>query len=106
MKLADFFGGHPLNLFPRVRANDPVTSYEAADSIKDVASDHIQMIADCLYVYGPLGKDGIASRTQLDSNQVARRLSEAERLGFIELTGNKVKSNTNRNEREWQICVK
>jgi hypothetical protein len=33
-------------------------------------------------------------------------LSEMEKLGFIQVTGNKVKSNTGRNEREWEICVK
>jgi len=106
MKLSDIFGGHPLNLFPRVRKDDPVTSYEAADSIKDKTSDHWDEITKCLVKHGALGKDGISSNTTLDPNQVARRLSEMERLGLIEQTGNKVKSNTGRNEREWQIRVK
>ena len=106
MKLSNFFGGHPLNLFPRVRADDPVTSYEAADKIKSVVQEHYQEIIDCLKRYGPQGKDGISYNSTLDANQVARRLSEMERLGYIEQTGNKVKSNTGRNEREWQICVK
>ena len=106
MKFSDFFGGHPLNLFPRVRKDDPVTSYEAADSIKDKAPDHWDEITNCLVKYGALGKDGISSKTTLDPNQVARRLSEMERLGLIEQTGNKVKSNTGKNEREWQIRVK
>jgi len=101
MKFADLLG-----IFPRARANDPITSYEAADSIKEVAKHHIQIIADCLAIHGPLGKDGISNCTKLDPNQVARRLSEMEKLGFIQVTGNKVKSNTGRNEREWEICVK
>lgn len=88
--------------FPRVRANDPVTSFEAAESIKEAAPQHYQVILDCLKTYGPLGKDGISSLTQLDSNQVARRLNEMKLLGLIELTGNTVKSNSGRNEREWQ----
>lgn len=106
MKLSDFFGGHPLNLFPRVRKDDPVTSYEAADEIKDATSDHWAEISKCLIKHGALGKDGISNNTTLGPNQVARRLSEMERLGMIEQTGNKVKSNTGRNEREWQISVK
>jgi len=106
MKLSDIFGGHPLTFFPRVRKDDPVTSYEAADSIKEKAQDHWTEIMECLAKYGALGKDGISSNTTLDPNQVARRLSEMERLGMIEQTGNKVKSNTGRNEREWQISVK
>ena len=106
MKFADFFGGHPLNLFPRVRKDDPVTSYEAADEIKSTVPEHYDEILECLNRYGALGKDGISNNSTLDPNQVARRLSEMERLGYIRQTGNKVKSNTGRNEREWQICVK
>jgi predicted transcriptional regulator len=87
--------------FPRVRANDPLTSFEAAESIKESVPQHHQLILDCLHNNGPLGKDGIAFFTQLDSNQVARRLNEMKIMGLIELTGNNVKSNSGRNEREW-----
>ena len=88
--------------FPRVRANDPLTSFEAADSIKETANQHHQVILECLQKHGPLGKDGISAHTQLDSNQVARRLNEMKIIGLIELTGNTVKSNSGRSEREWQ----
>ena len=88
--------------FPRVRANDPLTSFEAAESIKHVVAAHHQVILDCLLMHGALGKDGIAALTNLDGNQVARRLNEMKVLGLIELTGNTVKSNSGRNEREWK----
>ena len=88
--------------FPRVRANDPLTSFEAAESIKEAAPQHYQVILECLKFYGPLGKDGISAMTMLDPNQVARRLNEMKVLGLIELTGNTVKSNSGRNEREWK----
>jgi len=88
--------------FPRVRSTDPLTSFEAAESIKDSVSQHHQVILDCLQQHGPLGKDGISARTDLDGNQVARRLNEMKIIGLIELTGNTVKSNSGRNEREWQ----
>ena len=101
MKLSDFFGGHPLNLFPRVRKDDPITSFEAADSIQESAAKHHKIIQECLKDNGPLGKDGIARLAGLESNQVARRLSEMKALGLISLTGNTVKSNSGRNEREW-----
>ena len=90
--------------FPRVRANDPLTSFEAAESIKDAASQHHQTIFDCLQKHGALGKDGISARTDLDPNQVARRLNEMKIIGLIQLTGNTVKSNSGRNEREWE-CI-
>jgi predicted transcriptional regulator len=90
--------------FPRVRTNDPMTSFEAAEAIKPVASEHHIIIFECLKKYGALGKDGIAALTNLDGNQVARRLKEMKVIGLIEPTGNTVKSNSGRNEREWSIC--
>jgi predicted transcriptional regulator len=91
--------------FPRVRSNDPLTSFQAADSIKESVSQHHQEILDCLIKHGALGKDGIAARTNLDGNQVARRMNEMRVLGLVTLTGNTVKSNTGRNEREWQAAI-
>ena len=70
------------------------------------AGEHYDIILGCLTKYGPLGKDGIASRTRLDGNQVARRLSEMQKLDFIEPTGQTVKSNAGRSEREWRLKEK
>jgi predicted transcriptional regulator len=91
-----------LPIFNRVRCSDPVTSYEAADAAKDLATKHFAIIVDCLTANGALGKDGIAQHSGLEANQVARRLNELLKLGLIELTGNKVKSKSGRNEREWR----
>jgi hypothetical protein len=92
-------------MFPRARKEDPITSVEASDKV-DFSGEHYDIILECLAKYGPLGKDGIAFRTFLDGNQVARRLSEMGKLHLIELTGNYVKSNANRDEREWRIKEK
>ena len=108
-KLDDIhFGGSvkkffDLPIFNRVRTSDPITSYEAADSTKDLASKHFSMIVDTLKAHGALGKDGIARHSGLDPNQVARRLNELFNMGFIELTGRTVKSKSGRNEREWKV---
>jgi predicted transcriptional regulator len=91
-----------LPIFNRVRCSDPVTSYEAADAAKDLASKHFNIIVDCLKAHGALGKDGIARHSGLDRNQVSRRLNELLKIGLIELTGNKVKSDSGLNEREWR----
>ena len=91
-----------LPIFNRVRCSDPITSYEAADAAKDLASKHFIIIVDCLKAHGALGKDGIARHSGLDRNQVSRRLNELLKLGLIELTGNKVKSDSGLNEREWR----
>ena len=92
-----------LSEFPRVRKTDPVTSFQAADSIKPVAPKHYSVIVDCLETYGPLGKDGISAMTNLDSNQVARRLNEMQKIGLIKLTGKTVRSDSGRAEREWTV---
>jgi len=108
-KLDDIhFGGgvkkfFDLPIFGRARASDPITSFEAADSAKDLASKHFSMIVDTLKAHGALGKDGIARHSGLDPNQVARRLNELSNMGFIELTGRTVKSKSGRNEREWKV---
>ena len=108
-KLDDIhFGGgvkkfFDLPIFNRVRTSDPITSYEAADSAKDLASKHFSMIVDTLKAHGALGKDGIARHSGLEPNQVARRLNEMQKIGLIHLTGKTVKSNSGRNEREWSV---
>jgi predicted transcriptional regulator len=89
--------------FPRVRAEDPITSFEAADSIKETAAKHHQVIYQCLKEHGPLGKDGIARLSKMDSNQVARRMNEMKVMGLVFLTGKTVKSDSGRNEREWTV---
>jgi len=89
--------------FFRARTTDAITSFQSADSIKDVAKMHQDVIVACLQRFGPLGKDGIAKQTGLESNQVARRMNELQKLDLIELTGQTVKSNSGRQEREWRI---
>ena len=89
--------------FFRARATDAITSFQAADSIKDVAKMHQEVIVACLQRFGPLGKDGIAMQTGLQSNQVARRMNELQKLDLIELTGKTVESLSGRQEREWRF---
>ena len=90
--------------FFRARLTDPITSFQAADSIKDIANQHMDIIVKCLKEHGPLGKDGIAKQTGLQPTQVSRRLKEMQTLNLIELTGKQVISNSGRKEREW--CFK
>jgi hypothetical protein len=89
------------NLF-RARKTDPITSHQAAESIKKIAPHHMQAIHDCLHQYGPRGKDGIARITKLGANQVARRLPEMAKMGLVEQTGEIVLSDAGRKERQWR----
>jgi len=89
--------------FFRARAKDPITSLQAADSVEDMCKQHHDLIVAVLKNIGPLGKDGISKYTGLQSNQVARRMNELQKLDLIELTGQTVKSNSGRQEREWRF---
>ena len=89
--------------FFRARATDAITSFQAADSIKDVAKMHQGVIVAGLQKFGPMGKDAIAMHTGLQPNQVSRRLSELQKMDLIELTGKTVESLSGRQEREWRF---
>jgi hypothetical protein len=85
------------------RNTDPVTSWAAAERAKALAGLHGELVFSALLRYGPQGKDGIATITGLDGNQVARRLSELQRDHKIVLTGRNVQSKSGRAEREWKV---
>jgi len=89
---------------PTARRLDPETSKAAAASAKELASKHHGVILETLRQHGPLGKDGIASRSRLEANAVARRMKELETAGEVELTGNTVLSTSGRQEREWKLA--
>jgi predicted Rossmann fold nucleotide-binding protein DprA/Smf involved in DNA uptake len=86
------------NPYMQARNSDPYTSHLAAQVMNPSA--HYALIIDALKVC-PAGKTLIAKRAGLDHNQVSRRLNELEKQGIIGLTGKTVKSDTNRQEREW-----
>ena len=88
------------------RNTDPATSWAAAASARALAAQHGTIIIAALIRHGAMGKDAIATATGLDSNQVARRLSELERSHEIVLTGRNVESKSGRAEREWKIMPK
>ena len=57
--------------FPRARNTDPSTSHMAAASVKVSAAIHHQLIVDCLKRYGPMGKDTIAARANINGSATA-----------------------------------
>jgi predicted transcriptional regulator len=107
MKLDNIhFGGEvkkffDLPIFNRVRCTDPITSYQAADQIKETAPKHHQIILQALQRHGAMGKDEIATKTGLNPNAVARRLPELQKMNFVTTTGKTVKSLSGREERQW-----
>jgi len=90
---------------PAARRSDPATSHLAAAAARELQVEHQRQILTCLRKHGPLGKDGIASRTRLAGVQVCRRTVELERVKLIKPTGKRVPSAAGRPEREWRITL-
>jgi len=93
-------GDYIISYEPRARNSDPYTSHLAAKTMNPSA--HYALIIDALKV-SAAGKTLIGKRAGLDHNQVSRRLNELEKQRIIGLTGKTVKSDTNRQEREWYL---
>ena len=95
----------PALMEPGARRTDPRTSKLAAREAKALAERHHHLILECLRLYGPMGKDGIASHLHgIDGVAVCRRLTELERAGHIEPTGRTVTSMAGRQERQWRLA--
>lgn len=90
--------------FPRARNSDSMTSHLAAAQVT-TADSHYKAIHEALTLWGPMGKDEIATMADLDPSQVARRLPEMRRLNLVGLTGETVQSRSGRQEREWQAIT-
>lgn len=91
---------------PRARNTDPSTSHAAAAAAVVLQGLHHAAILAALQTHGPMGKDQIARRCRLDGVQVCRRLTELKTAGLACPTGQKVKSDAGRDEREWMLVQK
>lgn len=90
-----------------VRRNDPSTSYEAAQSIDPTRMQHIVLTA--IKTLGPCIHDEVwqwvqRNYTHITSNSsVSSRFNELQKKGMIELTGEKRKGRSGRQQREWRV---
>lgn len=71
---------------PLFRRNDPPTSVVSGRRARGIASQHRPLILQALAI-GPANRDEIASRCGLTKDAVWRRLSQLEKDGLIERTG-------------------
>jgi len=88
---------------PLVRASDPITSFEAADSAKEFRASQERLIVSVLAEHGSLGVDAIAARCGLVAHAVGKRVTKLERDCRIALTGEYVASASGHRQREWRV---
>ena len=84
------------------RSSDPITSFMAADSAQAFIRTHEDKILAALFSCGAAGVDQIAWIADLEPHATGKRLAKLERNGLVRLTGNTVRSNSGRQQREWE----
>ena len=88
------------------RASDPITSFEAADRVKEFQADHCTRILAALKRLGQAGAEQIAAMTGMDAYQVRKRLPELQKNGLVQPVEEHHKpetrvTSTGRRERIW-----
>lgn len=97
---------HLLEAVPRVRKDDPSTSYGAASRAGSLARAHQEAILACLSMQTePIGATSISSLVGLTQVQVCRRLPELLRDGLIKVCVGEAKTASGRTERLWRIAL-
>ena len=86
---------------PLCRASDPITSFMAADRVREFQSDHCTRILMALKRLGTAGAEQIAAMTSLDAYQVRKRLPELEKAGMVQPHQETRRTSTGRQERLW-----
>lgn len=86
---------------PLCRASDPITSFEAADRVKEFQADHCTRILAALKRIGTAGAEQIGAMTGMDAYQVRKRLPELQKNGLVQPYSETRKTSTGRHERIW-----
>ena len=84
------------------RKSDPITSHLAAARVSEFSSAHCKLICDALAECGPMTCDEIADHTGLLGHQVNKRVSDLQRKGEAEPTGELRLSGSGRKARVWR----
>lgn len=88
-------------ILPLCRANDPVTSFMAADRVHEFQADHCTRILCALKRMGMAGAEQIGAVTGLDAYQIRKRLPELQKRGMVQPHQETRLTATGRHERLW-----
>jgi predicted ArsR family transcriptional regulator len=89
---------------PKARKHDPITSHDAAASMRRAATNQAAAALDCLRACGPLGAEQIGWSLRLPAYAVRKRLSELQDAGLAAPTDKRRKTVTGRSERVWEAA--
>ena len=89
---------------PRARRRDPVTSHDAAESMKTAAAQQAERVLQALRSLGEAGAEQIGLACGLDAYAVRKRLPELQRIGLAALTGVVRSTSSGRSERVWRAA--
>ena len=92
-------------ILPLARGNDPLTSFQAADSANSFICTHEAKILKALSYYGPMSVDWIADASGLEPHAVGKRMKALHVRGEVELTGRIDKGDSGRNQRVWRVAA-
>ena len=84
------------------RATDPHTSHQAAYAAASFAGTHCKQILDALKAHGPLNPEQIAAMVGMDGYQCRKRLSDLQKIGKAEPTGELARTKSGRSQRIWR----
>lgn len=87
---------------PLARSSDPITSFMAADRVKEFKAAQHQSIMLALLTLGKAGAEQIGDLCDLDAYQVRKRLSELCKNDLAAPTGELRTTYTGRKERVWK----
>jgi predicted ArsR family transcriptional regulator len=89
---------------PLFRTSDPETSRLAAARVSEFSGEHCRRVLEALQL-GPAGQTEIAERCGLLAHQVNKRLADLRRSGLVEVTGERTRSASGRQERVYRRVV-
>lgn len=93
----------PMQVQARARRRDPVTSHQAAESMKTAAAQQAERVLKALRELRAAGAEQIGHRCKLDAYAVRKRLPELQRAGLVVPTDAVRVTLSGRSERFWRL---
>lgn len=84
------------------RRTDPATSHQAAQAAESFAGTHCERIHKALQLCGPMDPEQIGAMLGMEPYSARKRLSDCQKAGMAEPTGEVVPTTSGRSQRVWR----